>query len=1555
MAPAPRVRLLNSQLLHKALTFPTHWAIKITDNRKFYQLVYRMLPKQLLLLVVLGVSFLVAPATFSAPSLPGGSSGGGAGVGTGIGAGGAGKGKGGAGGGAGGANKNDSVEGMQERRYSYLMSAEGAGARASTQPSYGFGGTDIRDEKGSAMPGMIMGANLNGMLYSEVPMLPLATVMFPVASRAQEQEMYAHCPPLTGYHLTDSADYINTSIANDILLGKVSDPERWIGVSKATQQAQNTQMGNALAELTRTQANSAIDFCSNYLTNFTTATQWINVRDRLFIPIALLLLLPGAMLAQVKAIVAAGNPVVEQTEPFEGILRSIIAIFLIPATCLVLNYGIDVSNSLTLTIQNEYKAIFNDDMYKSAICAEVRAFPVRQESENRGTYDVPTAKMGQLLPQSKTVFAKVEGQLFSTKIEDPCVPLYIAPADRVDEALPISVVAARLAFNGMNAALTCAWNGLCAFQTVYLYYLWFMGPIVAALWVWPMKVLRDALPSWIEGCVTLCFWSLMWNTTILLMACFRGYDETGTVMMTALNTLATVSVKCAFDFSGAVAAAGAQANAVGAALSGSMKANSAQGGGSKAAAGKSGGGSQGAPASAPGAQSGGGPSGIDSGTVLSGGSGSAGAVGGGESGGGIALAGMDRSAGIGGASSDMATMQVAQLNSAVPLDFTDVSKPPSSVAGGTSFAEPLVSRMGSELGQLATTAPPLSNVDFGVALFAAAQGLNQPNVIPGMLGSSLQNSKEGLGSVTNLALQSSQAALTEQSERSGQGLSALPNGALSTLESIAGLPGMSQPLGATTSGLGSPLTALSDATGQGTPLSQLGAALEAAGGPPMIGAGLLNTATTAGSPLSVEQNIGSISAGGAINQLAGSLIQAPVSIAEQAINAAGQPPLSMIDQAASIAQDTASSINGPVVSALQSVGASVDQSAASIAQNAPPISQAIASAIQPFGASIDQSAVSVSQSAPSSFGQPVASAIQSLGGPIDTNSFAQSASSSISQPVASAIQSLGGPIDTNSFAQSASSSISQPVASAIQSLGGSADPVSFARDASSSISQSAASAIQSVGGSIDPGSVAQATSSSISQSASSAIQSVGGSIDQSASSSGSYALQSVNQAAASAIQSTVTSADQSSASSAQYASANQAPIPGMQSYGTSVDQSAGTSTSYAQASASAIQPYVTSADQSSASSAQYASVNQAPIPGMQSYGTSVDQSAGTSTSYAQASASAIQPYVTSIDQSTTSSAQYASVNQAPVPGMQPVAPSISQSAGSSAQSSISQPIASAIQLPEAPSPSYGSSTSVQQQPASFAQYAQPSASHFVPSEVQAVVTQAAQSTTQFAQYSASSISQTVGHVLQQSAPDAIQQSAAPHQQYSSPAYTAQSSPADYHSGPPMAIIPMNYSSNYSSAPAPAPATTYQEQTPHAGMARSSPNSIAQQPLVLEQHAATSRSSSDTHTQPSPATQEPSRAEAPAIAQQPQSRISSALRGAGCPLSGMDRGQTLSAPPKQTEVPSSFEDVPRTESVSRLDTMSIAAGTTRNRYRKTQGLTPEDMEAIQQGAGSWLNS
>jgi hypothetical protein len=373
--------------------------------------------------------------------------------------------------------------------------------------------------------------------------------------------------------------------------GMETDPQNTVGPARAELQAQATQAGNAAGQLEQNQAASAIGYVASYMANFTVeqGNKWNALRDRVFVPIALLLLLPGAILAQARAIVAAGSPVLGYTNPFDGIIRSIIAIFMIPATSLVVNYSIDLSNALTYAVNSEYARMFGSNMYMDALAAEIRAFPVRDPDTNENIIDRPQASTNPWYnPNSQ--FAAFEG-LINDREMDPVTGTDIAPQDRADEALSAASVAAREVMFGSNAMLATTWNVLCGFQMAYMYYLWFVGPIVAALWVWPMAQLRSALPNWIQGVVTLAFWALLWNTTVLLMAAFRGVDETGTVMMTALNLLATGCVKYAFDFAGLVSSAGQQAGAMG--MNMAQNAAQQQQGGGSSGAGQSRGGSRG--------------------------------------------------------------------------------------------------------------------------------------------------------------------------------------------------------------------------------------------------------------------------------------------------------------------------------------------------------------------------------------------------------------------------------------------------------------------------------------------------------------------------------------------------------------------------------------------------------------------------------------------------------------------------------------------------------------------------------------------------------------------------------------------------------------------------------------------------------------------------------------------------------------------------------------------------------------------------------------------------
>ena len=384
-------------------------------------------------------------------------------------------------------------------------------------------------------------------------------------------------------------------------VAKQKKPKNAVPQAQASQQAQANQAGNNAGDIAREQTIQAIDYCQRVMKNFTTegGNRWNRLRDGFFVPMALLLILPGAVLTQVRAIIAQGNPLMAgQASPLEGIQRAIIGVFLVPSTYLVVNYSIDLGNSLQYTIASEYKRLQGTDMYQDAMCAEIRAFGVRYLAENEGSLtNLPQADTA---PRGNEPFAKAEGMIWG-KLVDPCVGLNEVPANRDDNCMSQGSIGMRLAMNLSNAGINTAWSILTAFQMAFMYYLFFVGPIMAALWTWPMKIFRDAFPAWVEGVVTLSFWSFFWNVVILIIALTKSEASSGLYIVSACNFLATAAVKYAFDFAGLMRGAAAEAERMGAKAAQQATKGGGKGGkgGKSGKSGKSKGNNQAAPAETP--------------------------------------------------------------------------------------------------------------------------------------------------------------------------------------------------------------------------------------------------------------------------------------------------------------------------------------------------------------------------------------------------------------------------------------------------------------------------------------------------------------------------------------------------------------------------------------------------------------------------------------------------------------------------------------------------------------------------------------------------------------------------------------------------------------------------------------------------------------------------------------------------------------------------------------------------------------------------------------------
>lgn len=374
---------------------------------------------------------------------------------------------------------------------------------------------------------------------------------------------------------------------SNLVPAKMLQPKNATKGAKAEVQAGQSQAGNTAGDIARDMACMAIDYASRFMKNFTTSdgNRWNRYRNDVFVPIALLLILPGAVLTQVRAIMAQSNPILGAASPLEGIQRGLIAICLVPGSCLVTNFAIDLGNSLHYTVSSEYSRIIGGDMYRDAMCAEIRAFGVRYLSENEGSLkDVPP----DLSPRGNEPFAKIEGRLWG-KITDPCAGLYLVPANRDDSIMPQASIATRMGMYTANAGLCAGWALLTAFQMAFFYYLYFAGPIMAGLWAWPTQMFKQAFPTWVESCITLAFWSFLWQITICLLAMTKAQASTGLYMVTALNVLATTSVKHAFDCAAIMKSAVQQCEMIGAEVAAGAEGGGGGGGKGGGKGGKKGG------------------------------------------------------------------------------------------------------------------------------------------------------------------------------------------------------------------------------------------------------------------------------------------------------------------------------------------------------------------------------------------------------------------------------------------------------------------------------------------------------------------------------------------------------------------------------------------------------------------------------------------------------------------------------------------------------------------------------------------------------------------------------------------------------------------------------------------------------------------------------------------------------------------------------------------------------------------------------------------------------
>ncbi|MBI4534081.1 MAG: hypothetical protein HY711_09045, partial [Candidatus Melainabacteria bacterium] len=281
-----------------------------------------------------------------------------------------------------------------------------------------------------------------------------------------------------------------------------------------------------------------------------------------FLPMAILFLLPGAVLTHVKSFVSRGilGSHEDAGTPFEGILRAIIAIFLIPATQLIISYAIDVGNSMAESVKpwvspGVISAYMSEQMYNPPPGNEVNAVlpPGGGQTTTEGK---PLGASGDVVGGSipgggnqssssgsggggLTQFTQAANimagggsgwnkflnllKLFMGGSSSPDQQAEVAAGQgkaaeqQEDKVVPekqrwLSQIM-QLFFNVLNYFMSVMLIALCAYQLVFMCYLLLLGPIAASFFAWPDKVgklFRPVFANWLNAVITLSLWRFYW-------------------------------------------------------------------------------------------------------------------------------------------------------------------------------------------------------------------------------------------------------------------------------------------------------------------------------------------------------------------------------------------------------------------------------------------------------------------------------------------------------------------------------------------------------------------------------------------------------------------------------------------------------------------------------------------------------------------------------------------------------------------------------------------------------------------------------------------------------------------------------------------------------------------------------------------------------------------------------------------------------------------------------------------------------------------------------------
>ena len=214
-----------------------------------------------------------------------------------------------------------------------------------------------------------------------------------------------------------------------------------------------------------------------------------------FLPMVLLFLVPGALMTNMKTMIQFGilkGSDEDTVSPFTGILRSMIAIFLIPATQLIVSYMVDIGNSL----QSACTPYVNIPLI--VLWAEEQVVLFKEDQQGAPIRNLPNVVMAPWR-------GKFAGMPIRGAILEQVSGMDAALSELANESLHL-----------LSEGLTITH----AFQVVMICYLFLLGPLAAAFFAWPgvgRDLFRRAFATWVDGVVILSLWKFWWNIVLIVM------------------------------------------------------------------------------------------------------------------------------------------------------------------------------------------------------------------------------------------------------------------------------------------------------------------------------------------------------------------------------------------------------------------------------------------------------------------------------------------------------------------------------------------------------------------------------------------------------------------------------------------------------------------------------------------------------------------------------------------------------------------------------------------------------------------------------------------------------------------------------------------------------------------------------------------------------------------------------------------------------------------------------------------------------------------------------